>query len=150
MAHRQRTNGGRMKRSDFKQLPNFTYYEILLHYFNKGFSRQQAEREIARIPLNWFKKLQKVRTQINKKIRLNCLTEGSHKPRSWHFKAKAGDWHVVGPHNKNKVLQACIDAGFKGIGFYPFWNKPGFHTDTRPGGIKLWKREKNGKYKGLI
>jgi len=29
------------------------------------------------------------------------------------------------------VALAALEIGFKGIGFYPLWNNPGFHVDMR-------------------
>ena len=142
-----------MRAIDFYGLPNFTYAEIVLHYRNKGFTFSQAQREVGRLKKSFFIKLQKVRTQIDRPIKINCLTEGRHGRGSFHYLAMAGDWRVGGKGrvNYNKVLQACIDAGFKGIGWYPHW-KPGggFHTDIRSGGIKLWLRGSRGIYRGLI
>ena len=139
-----------MRQQDFNDLPNFTYTEVLNHFILNGFSLEQARIEVKRLSKDWFLKLQKVRTQINQPIKINCLTEGTHQPASYHYKALAGDWHIPGIFQPNKVLQACLDAGFTGIGWYPHWNSPGFHTDTRPGGVKLWTRNQDGQYLGLI
>ena len=139
-----------MKEQDFNDLPNFTFNEIIRHYQSKGFEYADCVKEIAKLKKRLFIRLQKVRTQIGKPIKINCLTEGKHVKNSLHYMGMAIDWHVAGKVNMNKVLQACLDAGFSGIGVYPFWNKPGFHSDIRAGGIKLWKRDENGEYKGLV
>jgi len=140
-----------MKDSDFNDLPNFTYMEVVLHYQSKGYGIDEAMAAVRKIDKRLFIKLQKVRTQINRKIRINCLTEGKHVRGSYHGQGMAIDWRVLGKVNYNKVLQACLDAGFKGIGWYEWWKpRPGFHTDIRQGGVKVWKRDGAGLYKGLV
>ncbi len=139
-----------MKSIDFYDLPNFSFNEVCQHYYNKGF--KHASPEIKKIKKQLFIKLQKVRTQIGRPIKINRITEGRSKYPT-HRNGLAIDWRVGGKGrvNYNKVLQACLDAGFKGIGFYPHWRpSPGFHCDIIPGGARVWKRLKNGKYVGLI
>lgn len=139
-----------MKRIDFKNLRNFTLQEIRQHYYSKGF--KWANPEIHKIKKQLFIKLQKVRTQIGRPIKINRITEGKSKYPT-HENGLGIDWRVGGKGrvNYNKVLQACIDAGFKGIGFYPYWApSQGFHTDIIPGGVRVWLRDAAGVYRGLI
>ena len=40
-----------------------------------------------------------------------------------------------------------------GVGFYPYWTRPGVHVDRRPltifGRRAMWWRDKNGKYQSI-
>lgn len=103
-----------------------------------------------------MKKLQKFRTLIKRPVYFNCITEGRHASNSSHYKAEAFDIRIGGKGsiNWNNILQCAIEAGFKGVGYYPNW-KPnrGFHLDDRKGLFKVWKRIKvKGKkvYRGII
>jgi len=141
-----------MRREDFKKLPNFTYQEMLDHYRSKGYSTWGAKQEIAKVKFSFMKKLQKFRTLIGRPVFFNSLTDGKHVKGSVHYLAIAGDIWIGGKGklNFNKLFQYAIDAGFQGIGYYPFWNRPGFHLDDRKNGFKCWLRNKAGQYVGLI
>ncbi len=141
-----------MTREEFRKLPNFGYQEMLNHFKSKGFSTWGAKQQVARVKFSFMKKLQRFRTLINRPVFYNCLTEGKHAKNSSHPKGEAGDIRIGGKGkiNWNKMFQAAVEAGMKGIGFYPFWNTPGLHVDDRKGSFKCWKRLKNGKYVGLI
>ena len=144
-----------MIREDFRKLPNFTYQEMLDHYTSKGHSVFNAKLQISKVKPALMKTLQKLRTKIGRPIYFNCLTEGSHVPKSLHYNGNAADIRIggKGAKNWNHILQCAIEVGFKGIGFYPNWNTPGFHVDVRHSDFKCWKRIKvNGRkvYRGLI
>jgi len=141
-----------MKREQFKMLPNFSYQELINHYKSKGFDQFRAGIEISKIKYSALKKVQKLRTLIGRPIFFNSITEGKHVKNSAHYSGIAFDIRIGGKGaiNWNKMFQYAVDAGFKGIGYYPFWNIPGFHVDDRPCGFKCWKRLKNGKYVGFL
>lgn len=88
-----------------------------------------------------------------------CYDPDGHAPRSLHKVfpptrplAEAVDHHWIGLPLAAQfaVLQA---TGFQGIGFYPFWNSPGWHVDLRPTPTFWWQDHK-GEYiyglKGLV
>jgi len=141
-----------MTRNEFKKLPNFSYQEMHDHFISKGFSSFGAKQQIARVKFTFMKKLQKFRTLIGRPVFFNCLTEGKHAANSSHYKAEAADIRIGGKGkiNWNKIFQHAVTAGFQGIGWYKYWNTPGFHVDDRKGGFKCWIRDKTGKYLGLI
>jgi len=139
-----------MIREDFRTLKNFSYQELLNHYQSKGFSRFGSGIEIQKIKKSAMKKLQKLRTAIDRPIFFNSITEGKHSKNSAHYQGIAFDVRIGGKVNFNKVFQFAVDAGFQGIGHYPHWNKPGFHFDERKSGFKCWLRNKDGKYVGII
>jgi len=35
------------------------------------------------------------------------------------------------PEDAQQFYDLAVECGFTGIGFYPFWNEPGFHLDVR-------------------
>jgi len=58
-----------------------------------------------------------------------------HASRSYHLASrgcKAADWHfVTDAPLRYQYYKVCL-GGFPGIGVYPEWHNPGFHTDLRP------------------
>jgi len=150
-----------MRREDFKRLngnkkSNFTYQEMHDFFVSKGFTTWGAHLQILRVSYAAMKKLQKFRTLIKRPVYFNSITEGGHVKGSIHFLGKAFDIRIGGKGaiNWNNMIQCAIEAGFKGIGYYPNW-KPnrGLHLDDRSGLFKIWKRIKvKGKkvYRGLI
>ena len=60
------------------------------------------------------------------------------------YERKPGDVDVL-----TQFFFALRFNGLMGVGFYPFWNTPGIHVDTRQN-VKykaLWWLDKDGKYK---
>jgi len=140
-----------MTEEQFTKLRNFSYDELIHHYMKKGCNKAMAGVEIAKIDVELFNKLQKVRTVINCSINLNSITDGGHVAGSYHYMGLAVDWYPGDPKiHPNKILQACLTVGFKGIGWYPGWRWPGFHTDIgNRAENKIWKRI-DGDYKPVI
>lgn len=63
------------------------------------------------------------------------VAQGGHAPASLHYVTKdhpclAGDGHTPGM-SLYKEVGLMIDAGFTGVGAYPFWNTRGVHGDRR-------------------
>ena len=147
-----------MIRADFRYLENFSYNELRWFYLSKGWKWEDTDQEIRKIKKNLFVKLQKFRDNlraagIDRPIYFNSITDGRHSKNSLHYSGKAADVRIGGRGgiNWNKVLQCAVTAGFTGIGYYPHW-KPnrGMHLDIRAGGVKLWTRNAQGRYKGII
>jgi len=141
-----------MQKSQFDKLDNFTYQEVVAFYKKKGFSEDGAYLEIRKISFNAMKKVQAFRTRINRSVHFNSITEGKHSKNSQHPLGKAFDLRIGGRGNIkwNDMVEAAIEVGFKGIGFYPWWNTPGLHLDDRDGSFQMWIRDESGKYVGFI
>ena len=92
-------------------------------------------------------------------IKVHCgYKEGGHTINSYHYLGKAIDWHVEGmpsasaeAHLMRFLKEPKIINGaefklidFMGVGVYPQWANPGFHTDTR-GKRASWSQI-DGKY----
>lgn len=59
--------------------------------------------------------------------------DDGHSPSSWHYAGKAVDFHFdpkLSHIEAYHLLKAIPVIG--GLGFYPFWNHPGWHIDLRP------------------
>ena len=125
----------------FKYLQYFSYKELENHYTGKGFSIEDSKKEIKKISEWYMMKMDLLRSLIGDPIHFNSLTDGTHVQNSYHYKGEAGDWRTTSKKTPNQILQHCIEADFKRIGWYPEWNTPGFHTDTGHG-TALWTRKK--------
>ncbi len=72
-------------------------------------------------------------TPIYIHVAWNTASTNGHSKNSYHYKGMAVDFHF-----KQGILSpveqfACIRSlpEFHGIGFYPWWNSPGWHVDIR-------------------
>jgi len=76
----------------------------------------------------------------------------AHSPGSFHYgvTARAVDLHFA-PGKLTHLQQylAISQFDFSGIGFYPFWNSPGWHLDTRQARQQrlVWTADKDGEYR---
>jgi len=79
-----------------------------------------------------------------------------HAPNSWHYKGKAFDIVIRDartgrPLPVMKQFIIAMHYPWGGVGFYPYWNDPGIHVDTRPLGVfqrkATWWRDEKGEYK---
>ena len=129
-----------MIEEDFYYIDYFSFGELKRHYLKKGFSIEDALDEIKKISYVYIMKMDGLRRLIDSPVYFNSLTDGKHVKNSYHYQGKAGDWYTKSKKHPNQILQYCIDVGFTRIGYYPEWNKPGFHTDT---GTKsaLWTKK---------
>ena len=72
-------------------------------------------------------------------------SDAGHSPNSMHYKGKACDFHFDGLSPLEQF--ACISCfpGFNGVGYYPWWNHPGWHVDLRVPRL-YWTSPAQGKY----
>jgi len=123
------------------------YFVKHIKHFNLSEIRKASYLGIESIDSHLMYTLDKLREKLGVPIKITELNKGKHVKGSWHTrfkKCRAVDFKVLGSIPKNKVLQAMLDVGFKGIGMYHGF----YHGDVRPR-YKLWKRIK-GKYLPLI
>ena len=72
--------------------------------------------------------------------------EDGHVADSEHYTGRAVDFTVPGVPLWEAWL-ALERFAFKGIGFYPHWNTPGFHADVRVAPFRArWMRDVGGQY----
>ena len=87
--------------------------------------------------------LDKLRITINAPIITHWQVGGAvdvhgthgHAPDSYHLLGKgckAVDFHIKTHQLLREQYNFVCQAGFAGIGLYPYWNSPGFHVDVRP------------------
>ena len=92
--------------------------------------------------------IDRIRDLAGCKIFINVAWDDSgHSKRSYHYKGEAIDFHFE-PNKLTLPEQfSCICAvrDFRGIGFYPWWNSPGWHIDTRASSL-FWLSPEKGKY----
>lgn len=85
---------------------------------------------------------------IKKPVIVHCGWE--NRDKGYHPKGKAVDCHAEGVSVFEQFLTAIRFKSFRGIGVYPWWNKPGLHLDTRYRGkhdpISLWGSIAPGEY----
>lgn len=140
-----------MKAEQFSNLKNFNYDDMVKHFRSKGFNLDDAERMVDEVEYDLMYRLQKVVVIINSPIIITCLVEGNHRAGSYHYHGIAADWYCKDTRvHPNKILQACLTVGFRGIGWYPERKWPGFHTDIGDREeIRVYKKI-DGWYKPLI
>jgi uncharacterized protein YcbK (DUF882 family) len=80
---------------------------------------------------------------------------GGHRPDSMHYMGKAVDCVIRDATTRQPlpIIEQFLMAlkwFWSGVGFYPHWNEPGLHLDTRPvtriGARALWWRDADGCY----
>lgn len=86
------------------------------------------------------------------------LADRPDNPSSWHPRGCAADyviWDAIIrlPLPILEQYEIARNYVWGAIGIYPFWNRPGLHSDTRPRTIwqpmKTWWRDKDGQYKPM-
>ena len=95
-------------------------------------------------------------------ITINCdyvpPSSGGHAPNSMHYRGKAVDCVIRDGRSRRPLpvveqFLIAIRYQWTGIGFYPFWDDPGLHLDTRPGTRfsprSMWWRDADGHYKAV-
>ncbi len=84
-------------------------------------------------------------------IHASYATEG-HSTDSLHYEGKAVDGHFVGLTAIEQYM-AAEQFNWGGLGFYPAWNNPGIHVDTRIIGATekaaRWWRNEKGVYHSI-
>ncbi|RLB06429.1 MAG: hypothetical protein DRG83_00170 [Deltaproteobacteria bacterium] len=74
-----------------------------------------------------------------------------HAKNSYHYIGKAVDFHIKTKKSFRTQLAVIMRIGFTGIGFYPWWEHPGWHVDIRPAfKTQLWVSPEKGVYKYLM
>ena len=109
----------------FKDLDYFTEEEVLA-----------TGCKIHDVDYRLFIALDRLRGKIGIPFNLHHLTTGIHVEGSYHYKGTAVDGRFLYDPHPNKVIQAAIDCGIKGIGYYRW----GWHFDIRQD-CALWKQD---------
>jgi hypothetical protein len=74
-----------------------------------------------------------------------------HAPDSYHGKGMALDFHVENASPRRVLLEIDRLGVFGGVGWYSWWNHPGFHIDARPlDRYQRWYSPRAGEYIYLI
>jgi len=71
--------------------------------------------------------------------------DSGHSNNSYHYKGKAVDFHFGGLTPLEQFACIKMIADLRGVGYYPWWNNPGWHVDLRPDNL-FWLSSKKGKY----
>lgn len=114
----------------------------------KNFSKKEAWGDASKMRALTIWLIQSIREQLPEgcwiKIHCGYKSEG-HEKNSFHYKAQAIDFHVVGLSILEAeliIMKYLRESGlveYIGIGIYPDWANPGFHIDTR-GKRASWSR----------
>jgi len=77
---------------------------------------------------------------------VHSIVAGAHTPGSKHFTGEAMDGHFAGL-NLYQAVMVALKAGFRGIGYYPWWNRLGIHVDIRSQAhTSVWASFSTGAY----
>lgn len=123
-----------MKPSDFDHITHFTKEECL-----------KTGANISKLKIDWFHHADMFRDLIDCPVKLICLNTGKHEVGSRHYSGDAGDVLLLKPRIIPEVLDAALQAGFRGIGVY--WNGVAYsyHLDIGRTLVTLWQgRKKKG------
>ena len=84
-------------------------------------------------------------TDVGKFI-VHSIVSGGHTPGSKHYSGEAIDGHFTGL-NLYQAVMVGLKAGFRGIGYYPWWGSPGIHVDIRSQAhTSVWASFSSGAY----
>jgi hypothetical protein len=125
-----------MTLDDWKQY--IRYFKPYDKYFGK-----LAFGDPLKMDLEFMMSLDKFRHFMNTPFYPHCGFElDDHAKNSLHKDGKALDLHVK-VHNMNDMVERLDHHWFMGgLGWYPFWNTPGFHIDN--GNFRRWTQLKDG------
>jgi len=137
-----------MKREQFKELANFTYFSDF----------QGTRGNLRKMKFEVFQRLQSLRDLLpdGNFLKILSTNAGTHVENSEHYKGKAVD--VFCPMKNisiNSFVEIALSVGFRGIGVYiNASGVPSFHLDIRED-FQLWfgskgNNEKNWTYSELI
>lgn len=77
-----------------------------------------------------IKLLDNMREHAGKRFTVHFSTDGEHAAGSEHYEGRAVDGHFEGMDVIEMYLLA-EQFNPPGLGYYPHWNSPGIHIDTR-------------------
>lgn len=79
-----------------------------------------------------------IRQALGVPVSINCCWAAKgHALKSYHYTGQAIDFHLTGLDFKTQYGIISSFRAIGGLGFYPTWNNPGWHIDTRPGAQRL-------------
>lgn len=109
------------------------------------FRRSEFKDNPMKLDRSLVYKLLNMRIEAGKPFNIHCAwTDGKgHSPNSRHYLGKACDLDIADASLAYQV-QLAFRHGFKGIGVYPNWNKPGIHVDIREGASTYWIEQVKG------
>ena len=101
--------------------------------------------KVADLDLSLMVCAQKMRDELERRMKVLSLTGGTHKPGSEHYQGRALDFTLYpedGPVLISDVYKAALVANFTGVGIY--WNGAAwsFHVDVRSH-FAFWSAVKN-------
>ena len=102
---------------------------------------------------NFVKKLHLFRTTTDIPMIFHAGKEFSgHAAKGYHPMGRAVDLHFGGSKSLREIFSLLDAFGlFGGIGYYTWWNHPGFHLDDRPAtSYQRWLSDRKNNYIYLI
>lgn len=131
-----------MTKEEFKQLDNFSINE-------KDIFGREITEDLKNIDKYLMQKIDKcisvAKYEYGNKgaFIVHDINLGKHSVDSFHYKGMAIDGHFQGL-NLHQSVMLGIQAGFRGVGFYPDWQHPGVHFDIRgTPHLAMWYKAEN-------
>ena len=76
-----------------------------------------------------------------------AYSKSGHSEHSYHYKGMAVDFHFTKGDFREHFELLCELEEIGAIGWYPFWNHPGWHIDVREVERRVyWYRNSSGSY----
>lgn len=108
------------------------------------FRRSEFKDNPMKLDRSLVYKLLNMRIEAGKPFHIHCAyQQGGHSAKSQHYLGKACDLDIA-ESSLSYQVQLAFRHGFRGIGAYPNWNKPGIHVDIREGSPVYWIEEVKG------
>lgn len=126
-----------MRHSDFIQIYNFTYDEVLQHV--------KSKTDMDRLSYGLIRGLDLTRSYIGHPFILLDINKGRHGPNSQHDRLNAVDFYIKGVADPLDVVMHLVKVGYTGIGVYKNEdNIYSYHADIRPstGRVSKWSGTK--------
>jgi len=136
----RRAGDASVKIAQYKHWDDVRHFEAWEHF-----------GDASKMNLSFMARLDFLREVADRAILINAgwAESGHSHSESFHYSGMAADLVIV-QATLQEMFQLAVLCGFRGIGIYPYWNKPGIHVDIRPWEhIATWMRNREGEFVGL-
>lgn len=108
----------------------------------KHFTAQEFGPDPSKVAWGVICLMDEIRACAGVPVHIHCSWSlAGHSDRSYHYTGQACDFHFGGLSFKAQYFLLREFREIGGLGFYPQWNRPGWHVDLRPGFLQWVQRD---------